>query len=94
MDIDVAKFWNEMAWHHVNICEVDSWCVHAASHTSDPAGLLGKHLWCCLTDTENMASLFASQLCKIQINLPAQKSVLKFDPNGLIHHKWSEHWFR
>ena len=69
MDIDVAKLWNEMAWHHVIVCEEDSWWVHAASHTIDPAALLGKlNLWCCLIDTGNMTGLFIWQLCKIQDN--------------------------
>ena len=46
MDIDVAKLWNEMAWHHVIVCDEDSWWVHAASHTIDPGALLGKlNLW-------------------------------------------------
>ena len=52
----------------VTVCEDDSWCVHAASHTIDPAALLGKHnLWCCLIGTWNMAGLFGQQLCKVQV---------------------------
>ena len=68
----LLRIYGEMSCHYVTVCEDDSWCVHAASHTIDPAGLLGKHnLWCCLIGTENMVELYGQQLWKIQVNILA-----------------------
>ena len=67
-----------MSCHYVIVCEDDSWCVHAASHTIDPAALRGKHcLWCCEIGTENMAGLFGQQLSRIQFNLLSNNIMIR-----------------